>query len=78
MNTCSQMHLNISLWVWCLGLLVLVGDTLSLLHLFSNPVRMNNTSLTSGKYIWIQKKKNKIVLSNRIPKYLLSAVSTSL
>lgn len=81
MNACGQMDLNISLWVCYHSLLVSVDDTLSLLHslpLFLNPVRMKDTSLTSGKYTQIKKKKNKILLLNRIPEYLLSAVSTSL
>lgn len=79
MNACGQMDLNISLWVCYHSLLVSVGDTLSLPHLlplFLNPVRMKDMSLTSGKYTQIKKKK--ILLLNRIPKYLLSAVSTSL
>lgn len=76
MNACGQMDLNISLWVCYHSLLVSVGETLSLpnlLPLFLNPVRMNFWQIHTDK-----KKKNKILLLNRIPKYLLSAVSTSL
>lgn len=75
------MNLNISLWVFLpqsAHFSRRYSFTTAFVALFLNAVSMKGMSLISGKFTQIKKKKNKILLLNIIPKYLLSAVSTSL